>query len=58
MLVDVGADRCMIMRHEPFFLGTTPTPEHCRFESGGVGKGPATWPLLHSRSNSAVMMSG
>ena len=30
-----GAERCIIMRQEPSFLGTTPTPEHWRFGRGG-----------------------
>ena len=40
----LGADRSIIMRHVPSFLGTKPTGEHCKFSKGGEAKGPATQP--------------
>ena len=55
MLLPAGADRCMIIVHLLFFLGTTPTPEQYMFVNGQEQNGPSIRLVAHSLANSASM---
>ena len=42
----------------PFFIGTAPSPDVCRLESGHSENGPRMRPAAISFDNSASIMSG
>ena len=58
MLWPAGAERCRIILHRPFFLGTAPRPEQWRLGRGGLQKGPRMPPLAHSFANLSSMAAG
>ena len=58
MLMPSGADRCTMTLYFPFFIGTAPSPDVRRLESGHSENGPRMRPAAISFDNSASIMSG
>ena len=58
MLLPAGGDKCMIILHLSFFLGTTPTPEQHKFVKDREQNGPSMRPITHSLANSVSTMWG
>ena len=58
MLMPSGADRCTMTLYFPFFIGTAPSPDVRRLDSGCSENGPRMRPAAISFDNSASIMSG